>query len=162
MSDGTDSNLLRAASVKPHGSLRSAGSHAHTLGRTPGFENHGSGLRLCHGAGKHSLEGGARNQPNLPPFRRRSTWRPCRIPDSSVPLQCPDPSPMTPALRFVPRFQLVGGRVHAAEPFSFTHHGLILPSDDSPILRKSRSPAVNYRVGLFVRVPEGSGLRLSS
>jgi hypothetical protein len=41
------------------------------------------------------------------------TWRPCRIPGSSVPLECPDPSPMTPALRLVPRFQLVGDRVHA-------------------------------------------------
>lgn len=41
------------------------------------------------------------------------TWQPCRIPGSSVPLECPDPSPMTPALRFVPRFQLVGDRVHA-------------------------------------------------
>jgi hypothetical protein len=41
------------------------------------------------------------------------TWRHCRIPGSSVPLDCPDPSPMTPALRLVPQFQLVGDRVHA-------------------------------------------------
>ncbi len=41
------------------------------------------------------------------------TWRPCRIPASSAPLECPDPNPMTPALRLVPRFQLVGDRVHA-------------------------------------------------
>jgi hypothetical protein len=41
------------------------------------------------------------------------TWRPCRIPGSSVPLDCPDPSPMTPALRLVPRFQLVRDRVRA-------------------------------------------------
>ena len=41
------------------------------------------------------------------------TWRPCRIPGSSVPLECPDPSPMTPALRLVSRFQLIGDRVHA-------------------------------------------------
>jgi hypothetical protein len=41
------------------------------------------------------------------------TWRPCRIQGSSIPLECPDPSPMTPALRLLPRFQLVGDRVHA-------------------------------------------------
>ncbi len=40
-------------------------------------------------------------------------WRLCRVPGSSVPLECPEPSPMTPALRLVPRFQLVGDRVHA-------------------------------------------------
>jgi hypothetical protein len=41
------------------------------------------------------------------------TWRPCRIPGSSIPLDCPDPSAMTPALRLVSRFQLIGDRVHA-------------------------------------------------
>jgi hypothetical protein len=41
------------------------------------------------------------------------TWRPCRTAGSSSPLECPDPSPMTPALRLVTRFQLVGDRVHA-------------------------------------------------
>jgi hypothetical protein len=40
-------------------------------------------------------------------------WRHCRMPGASVPLDCPDPGPMTPALRLVPRFQLVGDRVHA-------------------------------------------------
>jgi hypothetical protein len=40
-------------------------------------------------------------------------WRHCRMPGASVPLDCPDPSPLTPALRLVPRFQLVGDRVHA-------------------------------------------------
>jgi hypothetical protein len=40
-------------------------------------------------------------------------WRSCRVPGSSVPIECPDPSPMTPALRLVPRFQLVRDRVHA-------------------------------------------------
>src|SRR5579864_6520642 len=47
-------------------------------------------------------------------FRHSSvevTWQHCRIPGSSVPLECPDPSPMTPALRLVPRFQLVRDRV---------------------------------------------------
>jgi hypothetical protein len=41
------------------------------------------------------------------------TWRLCRIPGSLVLLKCPDPSLMTPALRLVPRFQVVGDRVHA-------------------------------------------------
>jgi hypothetical protein len=41
------------------------------------------------------------------------TWRPCRIEGSSIPLDCPDPSPMTPVLRLVSRFQLIGDRVHA-------------------------------------------------
>lgn len=41
------------------------------------------------------------------------TWRPCRIKSSPIPLECPDPSPMTPALRLVPRFRLVVDRVHA-------------------------------------------------
>jgi hypothetical protein len=41
------------------------------------------------------------------------TWRPCRMSGSSVPIECPDPSPMTPALRLVPRFQLVRDRVRA-------------------------------------------------
>ena len=40
-------------------------------------------------------------------------WRDCRMPGASVPFDCPDPSPITPALRLVPRFQLVGDRVHA-------------------------------------------------
>jgi hypothetical protein len=41
------------------------------------------------------------------------TWRPCRISGPSVPLECPKPGPMTPALRLVPRFQLVEDRIHA-------------------------------------------------
>lgn len=41
-------------------------------------------------------------------------WRHCRMPVSPTPLECPDhPSPMTPALRLVTRFQPVPNRVHA-------------------------------------------------
>jgi hypothetical protein len=40
------------------------------------------------------------------------TWRPCRMPDSTVPLECLDPSPTAPALRLVPRFQPAADRVH--------------------------------------------------
>lgn len=39
------------------------------------------------------------------------TWRPCRL-HSTVPFECLDPSPMTPALRLMPRFQPVIDRVH--------------------------------------------------
>ncbi len=41
------------------------------------------------------------------------TWQPCRLTGSSVPLECPQPGPTMPALRLVPRFQLVGNLVHA-------------------------------------------------
>ena len=41
------------------------------------------------------------------------TWRPCHMLDSTVPIECPEPGPMTPALRLVPRFQPVADRVHS-------------------------------------------------
>ncbi len=41
------------------------------------------------------------------------TWLHCRVPSSSVSLECPESGPMTPVLRLVPRFQLVRNRVHA-------------------------------------------------
>ena len=39
-------------------------------------------------------------------------WRPCRPSDSSS-LECPDPGPMTPAVRLVTRLKVAPGRVHA-------------------------------------------------
>ena len=41
------------------------------------------------------------------------TRRHCWLPGSSIPLECPPPSPMTPAVRLVPQFRLVQDRVHA-------------------------------------------------
>jgi hypothetical protein len=40
------------------------------------------------------------------------TWRPCRMPGSSVAFECPEPGPTTPALRLVPRLKATANRVH--------------------------------------------------
>ena len=46
------------------------------------------------------------------------TWRLCRVPRSSVPIECPKPGPMTLAVRLVPRFQPAPGMAAGAMGYS--------------------------------------------